>query len=310
MKCKFSENGEVCGETEMHIRHDWINVKNPQMHSHGFEPAEPVAATPGEKGEILKHITRPIVHEDIGPDVDYSDDEAPAVEPQKCVKCGEIKESPIHMTAGFKMRPDGHNFEAGTRPEMPPKFYVASRASIPERSAMWRDLRSQGWQITSSWIDEAGEGETEDFGELWQRIYREISESDALILFATEGDFPLKGALVEVGIALGMGKKVFACLPNVQLQGITFRPIGSWIKHPLVTIADLYMPAISYLLKSYPAASVQQEPRPRFCSWCGERLSEDHRCLQMVSVYPTLKSQPAAPRTQGRPQRPQMRRNR
>lgn len=116
----------------------------------------------------------------------------------------------------------------------PAKFYVASRASLPERSSMWRDLRSSGWLITSSWIDEAGEGETDDFAQLWMRISNEIWMADALVLYAEGGDFPLKGALVEVGIALALNKTIYVCLPGVELQGRTARPIGSWIFHPSV----------------------------------------------------------------------------
>lgn len=56
-------------------------------------------------------------------------------------------------------------------------IYVASRASIPERGAMWRHYRSRGVPIISSWIDEDGEGETSDFTLLWMRIESEIAES-------------------------------------------------------------------------------------------------------------------------------------
>lgn len=65
-------------------------------------------------------------------------------------------------------------------------IYVASRV---HRAPMWQKLRTGGFSITSTWIDEAGEGETEDFGELWERI------SDKLVLYAETDDFPLKGAL-------------------------------------------------------------------------------------------------------------------
>lgn len=118
------------------------------------------------------------------------------------------------------------------------KFYVASRASIPERGAMWREFRRRGVDITSSWIDEDGESETEDFCELWDRIENEVRGADHLVLYAKAGDFPLKGALIEVGMALGMGKPVTVCLPNVELQGRSFRPVGSWIEHPLVERND------------------------------------------------------------------------
>lgn len=122
-----------------------------------------------------------------------------------------------------------------TQIDLPPrKYYVASRASIPERSAMWRDLRARGANIISSWIDEAGVGETGDFSELWTRIMAEIHHSDGLVLFLHPDDFPLKGALIETGMAIGMGKPVHIYAKGVEMEGITFRPVGSWIKHPSV----------------------------------------------------------------------------
>lgn len=98
------------------------------------------------------------------------------------------------------------------------KFYVASRASIPERAAMWRNYRKQGVQITSSWVDEDGEGQTDDLTELWDRIQGEIAEADVLVLYAEPEDFPLKGALIEAGMALGMDKLVIVCLPRCHLR--------------------------------------------------------------------------------------------
>lgn len=120
-----------------------------------------------------------------------------------------------------------------------PVVYVASRASVPSRPAMWKTLRRLGWQISSTWIDEAGEGETSDFGELWARIEKEISASDGLILYAEVGDFPLKGALVEVGMALAMKKPVAIVLGGgLSLELRTLRPLGSWAAHPFCSIFD------------------------------------------------------------------------
>lgn len=116
--------------------------------------------------------------------------------------------------------------------------YIASRASVPERSALWRSYRGAGVPITSTWIDEAGEGETGNYFELWDRITAEITAADRLVLYAEPDDFPLKGALIEAGIAIGMGKPVIVCLPGVELAGRTMRPIGSWIAHRLVTRND------------------------------------------------------------------------
>jgi hypothetical protein len=94
---------------------------------------------------------------------------------------------------------------------------------------MWRKLRDeQHYPIISTWIDEAGEGETDDFGELWSRIKSEIASSAGLVLYAEQNDFPLKGALVEVGIAIGMHLPVVVVL-DFEPEARTQRPIGSWI---------------------------------------------------------------------------------
>ena len=115
---------------------------------------------------------------------------------------------------------------------MNPLLYVASRASLPERPAMWRALRAAGWRTASTWIDEAGDGQTADFADLWQRIEDEIRASDGLILFAARDDFPLKGALIEVGMALGMRKPVAVVLDGPPfLEPRSLRPVGSWLYH-------------------------------------------------------------------------------
>jgi len=122
-------------------------------------------------------------------------------------------------------------------------IYVASRASIPARSAMWREHRLHGWDIISTWIDEAGEGETESFDELWLRISQEVQSCEYFILYAEKEDFPLKGALIEAGMALAYNKPIIVVL-NFEPEGRTFRPIGSWITHPLVHIVKTVQDAL------------------------------------------------------------------
>lgn len=116
-------------------------------------------------------------------------------------------------------------------------IYVASRASVPERPAVWRRLRDvESWPIVSTWIDEAGAGETDDMSELWMRIHQEIIASEGLILLAYKSDFPLKGAFVEAGIAIGLGLPVAVILPDVTPDPTNMAPIGSWVRHPNVQI--------------------------------------------------------------------------
>jgi hypothetical protein len=112
-------------------------------------------------------------------------------------------------------------------------IYVASRV---KRAEMWQCCRSEGAPIISTWIDEANEGDSADLGELWSRIEREVKSAERLVFYAETEDFPHKGALVEVGIALAAGIPVVCVLPGVTLEPRSMRPLGSWATHPLVSI--------------------------------------------------------------------------
>jgi len=76
--------------------------------------------------------------------------------------------------------------------------YFASKVKHAHR---WQALRAAGVPTASSWIDEAGEGQTADYVELSERCLREIAEAKVLILYCEPGEI-LKGALLEAGAAL------------------------------------------------------------------------------------------------------------
>jgi len=121
-----------------------------------------------------------------------------------------------------------HRSNAGT--------YIASRTW---RAPTWRRLRdNDGWKITSSWIDEARAGESTDLGSLWEHIAAEIGRSERLILYAETEDFPLKGALIEVGMAIAARIPIRVVIPDVILDPVSFRPLGSWVRHPMVIFCD------------------------------------------------------------------------
>ena len=125
------------------------------------------------------------------------------------------------------------------------KVYVASRG-LPERSKMWLDLRTRGVQITASWIEDPDEAAW-DFTELWQEVVREIHASDAILAYVEKEDFPVRGVLVEVGVAIGAGLPVHVVLPGVKLEGPSLRPLGAWAHHPLVKRHDNMSDALAEL---------------------------------------------------------------
>jgi hypothetical protein len=95
----------------------------------------------------------------------------------------------------------------------------------------------------------AGEGETANMSELWARIQREIESCERLVLYAEPEDLPLKGALIEAGIALALGKPVFVVFGNSPKES-DYKALGSWTNHPLVSFANSVVAAMKDDLKT------------------------------------------------------------
>lgn len=106
-------------------------------------------------------------------------------------------------------------------------IYVASKTIHAPR---WRKLRDSGVNIISSWIDEAGEGETVDMGELWVRNIDEAFNAAALVALNRGGEL-MKGALAEIGAALAGETPVFWAGRESDFEGEEI----TLVRHPLVT---------------------------------------------------------------------------
>lgn len=86
-------------------------------------------------------------------------------------------------------------------------IYIASKTRHADR---WRLLRDKfGEPIISTWIDEAGEGETADYHDLWARCLNEASTAAVLIAYREPSEV-FKGGWVEIGAALANGVPVLA----------------------------------------------------------------------------------------------------
>lgn len=106
-------------------------------------------------------------------------------------------------------------------------IYIASKT---RHAPKWKALRSAGWPIISTWIDEAEEAASKDLTDLWVRCVDEASKIDCLIIYTERGDTILRGAYLEMGCALGNGKPVI----TVGFD----RDVFSALHHPLVSEAD------------------------------------------------------------------------
>ncbi len=100
-------------------------------------------------------------------------------------------------------------------------IYIASKAKHGTR---WQALRASGVPIVSTWIDESGEGQTSDWGDLWARSVREASTASAFVMYVEPGETH-RGSLVEIGAAILAGVPVFWVGPAVgsvrRARGVT-----------------------------------------------------------------------------------------
>jgi hypothetical protein len=90
------------------------------------------------------------------------------------------------------------------------KFYVAGKIWHAPKFQHLRD--ELGLPVQARWIDLK---EDDDIvqnrkGDLWQLCLEDVTRSDFLLLYSEDWDEEQRGALVELGMAFGAGKPVYA----------------------------------------------------------------------------------------------------
>lgn len=132
--------------------------------------------------------------------------------------------------------------EAHPELSVKPKIYIASKARHRPR---WREFRDgMGYQIISRWIDTgdkyigttAGDAMSDlDYRQLWRECVQDVRDCDVLVLYVEEGEH-LKGALIELGIALGLKKEIIVTGP--------LGDNGTWHYHDKVEVSDKSIEAL------------------------------------------------------------------
>ena len=89
-------------------------------------------------------------------------------------------------------------------------FYVAGKVWLAPKFQFLRD--TVGLPVRARWIDLQQDSDivVNHKDELWQQCYEDVRDSDFVLLYSEEQSEEQRGALVEVGMAYGMGKRVYA----------------------------------------------------------------------------------------------------
>lgn len=120
---------------------------------------------------------------------------------------------------------------------MKPTCYTASKMGHRQKwLALRRDTRVE-W--TAHWPDIDVEDTPDNSAWFWRIDHNNIAISDFVLVYAKESD-ALRGALVEAGIALGMGKTVIVVGEH--------HCYGTWQYHPTVIRTPTLDSAINLML--------------------------------------------------------------
>lgn len=122
-----------------------------------------------------------------------------------------------------------------------PLVYVASKT---KHMSMWNGFRTRGYPIVARWLDFVG---TPHYSMLWQGISLDVTASCGVVMYVAPNE-TLKGALIEVGMALGQGKRVAVILDRVPIDD-AYDPIGSWLSHPFVRIVRTIDDGFEWVLR-------------------------------------------------------------
>ena len=125
-------------------------------------------------------------------------------------------------------------------------FYTAGKIWHAEKFQFLRD----GFMmpVKARWIDLEQDSDivANHKDELWQQCYEDVRDSDFVLLYCGESDEEQRGALVEIGMAYGMGKRVYAIGSCKTIQptaisdvAFTHHHLWTWLPH-----TDLYKGAI------------------------------------------------------------------
>lgn len=147
--------------------------------------------------------------------------------------CGAVAEHVIRKGWPVVVNCNGQpKFEISVREIRQHGIYFASKVKHARR---WISLRDKGIPTSSTWIDEAEEGQTADYSELSERCINEIKNSRAVLLYCEPGEI-LKGALIEVGIALAVGVPVL-CVGQCECLSRVFRKHPQWSEFNRIEVA-------------------------------------------------------------------------
>lgn len=112
-------------------------------------------------------------------------------------------------------------------------FYTAGKIWHANEFKKLRD--NLGFNVRARWIDLEADSDlvTNRKGDLWKLCFEDVRDSDFVLLYSKDMSEEQRGALVEVGMAFGMGKRVYAVgkcktIAPCEISDVAFTHFEQW----------------------------------------------------------------------------------
>jgi nucleoside 2-deoxyribosyltransferase len=116
--------------------------------------------------------------------------------------------------------------------DMKKTFYTAGKVW---HNSKFQALRSKGYGVKARWIDLDNDSDfvLKQKDKLWNLCFEDVRDSDFVLFYAEDFNEEQRGALVEIGMAYGFQKPVYAVgkcktvAPN-EISDVAFTHFDNW----------------------------------------------------------------------------------
>lgn len=135
-------------------------------------------------------------------------------------------------------------------------FYTAGKTWHATTFAMLRDI--MGYPVKARWIDLDPESDLvlNRKNDLWQLCFEDVRDSNFVLMYSADSEEEQRGALVEIGMAYGLNKPVYAInkcksfMAN-EISDVAFTHHRLWNWVPETTLSKGVAWATAHYMKHY-----------------------------------------------------------
>lgn len=146
------------------------------------------------------------------------------------------------------------------------RFYPAGKVWHAQKFRALRD--EHGMPVNARWIDLEQDSDVvmNRKHDLWQMCYEDVRDSDFVLLYSEDESEEQRGALVEIGMAFGMNKPVYAVgksksiMPNgISDVAFTHHRLWTWLDAKNLVQGSFL--ALAHEIKKRPVAQLATKLR-------------------------------------------------